>query len=154
MPEQQETQAPQTPPWSGRLRVVRSYRRSLVPRPKKNRTLSADAAFASAANVFLPWDMLDYPGKYRGLLEVLGGKVKHGTLKSWMGGRREPPQWARDALADALEAHAKRLRAALMRLRASPAGKGHGPGFTAVDPVTGLDGRVKSGHRRGKVKEL
>jgi hypothetical protein len=148
------TQKPSRAPSSfGFVRYVRRIPRSLQPRAKP---VPRGGVIGRAMNVLLPWDMHDYPGKGRGWREIFKGEVADRTVRNWASGSNPMPSWAALLLAETLSQQAAERRQLAKELRAYAAEReaaGKAPqGFCRVDPVTGLDGRPRSGRR--KVREL
>ena len=135
----------------GYVKHIRKFARSVIPLRK---TRVREGLGSRAMDWILPWGISDYPGKQRGLAQLLGVQSIE-TVRSWVKGHRQPPRWALLALARYIEARCLAGLALVAELEAE-AGKAKprrgGQGFTKVDPVTGLDGRPKSGRR--KVREL
>ena len=137
----------------GWIRYERKTRRSLIPfRKSLGKPLTA-----RACHWLLPWTISDYPGFQRGSVEVLGGKAALETLRAWWKGRVPLAGWAALEMAEAIEARCMAGQALIVELRAYAAERANrrkgGPGFRAIDPVTGLSGRSNVGKRR-KVKEV
>lgn len=136
-----------------RPKHVRKYARTVVPTPKVSVRLRS-LLVRKAIDWILPWGFRDYPGKQRGMSELLGGRPVE-TVKVWLKGHRRLPAWACLALAEHIEARCRVGLALVAELRAEASKakpRRGGQGFTRVDPVTGLDGRSKTGRRN--VKEL
>jgi hypothetical protein len=128
--------------------VARKYPRSIVPRyPNKK----AASKLGQAARWLLPWERRDYPPRKKAMQELLKGRAAKDTVASYLYGKRRIPAWVSTAVADAIEQRIKDGAAivAQLRLEARLAEQRKAfPGFRAVDPVTGLSGRSKAGHRR------
>jgi hypothetical protein len=91
------------PPWyrerDGRPRI---NRRSLVAAK-----LSQYATpFERAAQAALPWTLRTFPGLHKGLVAIFADRVDYQTIAHWRSGRREPPDWAREVVADYLRSRA------------------------------------------------
>lgn len=129
---------------------IRVKPRSIVP-PIRSRVRNLSR---ETLDWLLPWGRHDYPGKARGFAEYLGRSTVE-TGKAYVKGNRRLPAWACLALAGHIRARCRAGLALAAELeaeaqKAKP--RRGGQGFTRVDPVTGLDGRPKTGRR--KVKEL
>lgn len=141
-----ETNAP-APAAAGRAWQlhVRTTRRSIAAR-----STPRNYSLAGIAGVWLvPWTKADFPGVYKGLVEILGWRVSIGTMRSWLDGRRNTPSWAAQVLGDAIEARLAQGQDVLVKLRAYQVEKelieAQPKGFRLIDPVTGTDGRNKHG---------
>jgi hypothetical protein len=58
----------------------------------------------------------EHPGLLRGMIELLGYRVTSDTIRRWRNGRRKPPQWAIDMLAEHLRNRAREYLDAADRL--------------------------------------
>lgn len=154
MPEAAETETPrQTYLWRGLRRYVRLKPRSIIPERTILHGSAVDVAFRAA----VPWKKKDYPGQLNAWRELLGRPVANRTIFYWMSGRNGLPDWAAAKLLAFLRSRVAAMTAAIEALEADgalAAKRGRGPGgLQKIDPVTGLDGRNRTG-RRGKVKEV
>lgn len=113
-----DTQAVESRPVTRGQRLhLQSLRRSLVPaRAVLSRT---NLAGRVVAHLF-PWTVEDYPGRHRGFLGVLGGRVGWNYVRHWMTDRRPIPGWAAAILADYLEARGRVALELAAELRALP----------------------------------
>jgi hypothetical protein len=133
--------------------VPRQIPRSYVPRTLKGR---GRWLFRRAVRWLLPWELIDYPGVYRGASEALGLTVE--TVRAYTK-RSELSGPVALALREAIRVRVEAGQALMAELDAIVARgdqarrRQREAGFMHVDPDTGLSGRVRSGHRRG-VKAL
>jgi hypothetical protein len=136
--------------WNGRESYQRRYRRSLVPRANIcNTNLTSEAL-----EWFLPWHIHDYPGKIRGLSDLLGVRISSDRRQAWRNGRNGMPVWALERLLAYIRQRCATGMSLAARLEAHIAERALvGPqryGVCAVDPVTGLDGRPARAKRRAE----
>ena len=80
-------------------------KRSLVPA----RLSKYVTAFARAADAALPWTLRTYPGFRKGVVAMFGGRASWDTIAHWRSGRREPPDWACQVIADYLRGRARAM---------------------------------------------
>ena len=102
-PQLTETELRYRAPWY-LARRSRPYisKRSLVP----VRLSKYVTAFARAADAALPWTLRTYPGFRKGVVAIFGGRASWDTIAHWRSGRRDPPDWAREVIADYLRGRA------------------------------------------------
>ena len=135
---------------------TRKRPRSLVP-TRLGKGTTAKLLFVRAVQWILPWSISDYPGVWRGSVELLGGKWTLETVKSYRKGARDLPSEAALMLAGAIRARVIAGLALVAELEAYAEAnprKKPAPGFRAVDPVTGQDKRGGKVGRKRKVKEV
>lgn len=80
-----------------RQRYIRKVPKSYVPRSFAH----LNNATERAISWLLPWNIDDYPGKMRGMCEIVRGWKYH-SIKHWRDGRRHPPVEALDMMISAL----------------------------------------------------
>lgn len=123
------------------VRHARKHPRTIAPPLLPTRDTLADRAI----RWLLPWTMDSYPGRQRGIVEILNGAVGWYAVRGWKTGRRTLPTWAARRVAEAIETRCMHGWALVQELRsyadvadATPR-KLHG--FCAVDESTGADRR-------------
>jgi hypothetical protein len=85
----------------------------------------ASLPFEQAARIIAPWvnspapGAPRYPGMKRYLVALFDGRAQYGAIQGWRFGRRNPPDWAIDMLAQRLEDEASQRLAAARLLRES-----------------------------------
>jgi hypothetical protein len=102
------------------------------------------SVFETACVAALPWSVWTYPGLWRGLVSILGGRASYRSIEHWRSGRRDPPQWACDLLADYLEGRAAAMASAAATLRSLSHGPKRGEEAT----------RARKVKRRAKAREI
>ena len=65
--------------------------------------------FERAAQAALPWTLRTFPGLYKGLVAIFAGRVDYQTIAHWRSGRRVPPSWACQVIADYLRGRARAM---------------------------------------------
>ena len=125
---------------------VRSLPRSLT--PPKGLAPAYAGLFSRCVAWVLPWSMSDYPGIQRGAAELLGGAAGRWAIRSWRRGARPMPDWAARMLADYLRRRIEAGQALVAELEAYRAPERQRSGVCRVDPVTGRDGRNRTGNGR------
>jgi hypothetical protein len=70
-------------------------------------------AFGHAIDALFPWPWATYPGKIKGTLAVLAGRITAAGLKHWARGANQSPPWAHQLLATAIERRIAELQHAL-----------------------------------------
>ena len=146
LPDVPQNQTPSL--WRGRYKHIRKYARTLVPR----RVATVRTVERRSVDWMLPWGMDDYPGKAKGMAQLVPRASLH-TVQAWLKGNRRAPGWAREAIAAYIEERCRVGLALVAELRESgPERSARGTGFARLDPVTGMDRRPKSGRRT--VKEV
>src|SRR5262245_36653148 len=66
-------------------------RRTIVPRRRSEKDCEL---FERAVCGVFPWALGEYPGRWRGLGALLGGKASQWSLRAWWRGERRAPVWA------------------------------------------------------------
>src|SRR5262245_421675 len=66
-------------------------RRTIVPRRRSEKDCEL---FERAVCGVFPWALGEYPGRWRGLGALLGGKASQWSLRAWWRGKRRAPVWA------------------------------------------------------------
>jgi hypothetical protein len=85
----------------------------------------ARPAFEQAVMCLVPWTNSrapghrKFPGVHRCLVDLFAGRAQYGAIQGWRFGRRNPPDWAIDMLAQRLEDEASQRLAAARLLRES-----------------------------------
>lgn len=130
---------------------IRKRPRSYVPLPLSDSVNPIGDALLDRVTVhLLPWWIQDYPGRRRGMVDVLGGRVTWHAVRSWKRRGGRVPIWAAEVLASALEARAAIAAGLAAELREHAAALKREParlrGLCQVDPATGLDRRGGRGH--------
>ena len=102
------------------------------------------SAFEGALLAALPWTVWTYPGLRKGIIAILGKRASYGSIQHWRSGRRDPPQWACDLLADYLRGRAAAMLAAADEVQAVGQGERRGVAATAA----------RKAKRRAKAREV
>lgn len=133
-----------TPEDRARRRHLRDIRLSQGPAIiKPHATL-----FERALRHVFSWDYRNYPGLQRGSVQLFSRQVAYRSVRAWREGTRSLPSWARDILADAIEARCRAGLELVAELRALPCAERRVPsGVCVVDPVTKMDGRPRTGRK-------
>jgi hypothetical protein len=151
-----DTEQPGRPHLWWRQFVPRRFPRSYVPRASRAKE---PTLLLRSIRWLLPWEMQDYPGIYRGAVEVLGGLLTKETLRTYIKRRKPVSEAVARALHRAISVRMEAGAALLHELEQAIADgderrrRKREAGLMRVDPVTGLSGRQKAGKRRG-VKTL
>lgn len=130
----------------GYVRYIRKSPRSIAETLRPSNISIA----GQAMSWLLPWSVSDYPGIGRGITQMLGNSAPVGTVWHWRYGTRTMPQWARDILAACIRQRLEAGHAVLAALEADWVPERRHTGVCSVDPVTGRDGRNRTGQRRAK----
>ena len=125
---------------------IRTTRRSLVPVRVARYTSLCSRTLAW----IVPWGFDDYPGIGRACVEVFAHKVGLEAVRAWRRGMNPMPDWAARMLADYLRSRLAAGQALLSELEAYRAPVRKRSGVCVVDPVTGRDGRNRTGRRKPK----
>lgn len=120
---------------------IRKWARSIVPRP---RNTVSKTLMERVSEWLLPWELSDYPGKRRGMAELLG--ISWLTVREYRRGRRPLPKRLAVRLLAAVGARVaagELLLAELRQLEASYADRRRARGWQIVKDRAGLvrDGR-------------
>lgn len=68
-------------------------------------------------DALFPWPWALYPGKVKGTVAVLAGRITPAGLKHWARGVNRTPQWARELMAIAIERRIAELQHALALIK-------------------------------------
>jgi hypothetical protein len=134
-----------------RVFVPRRFPRSYVPRSEGVSLTLVNRGI----RWLLPWRMEDYPGIHKGAVSALGGRWSVATLRLYIKGSRPLSIPVALALAKAIRVRIEAGHALIAELeayvgqhQATRKRRQREAGFMAVDPASGLSGRVKAGKRR------
>lgn len=95
---------PERPHWKSP--EARALRRQTINQRRnyfRQSVSTLDDAFNAAVDWLMPWRYHAYPGKVRGLHQIIGDRVSKKTIEAWRSHQNLAPAWAQRRLLEMLE---------------------------------------------------